>query len=138
MVPAEVVVLLRRAARRHQGRAGRDEAARPGARGQRVAVVLPGHRVVEVADRSARRAEVDPGLGVRGGRHVVAAGQRRQRGGPDPVVAPATTRPPARGHDWDVPAPLVTDLSGLAGWVLDVIEAMGAVGVAALVALENV
>jgi membrane protein DedA with SNARE-associated domain len=37
-----------------------------------------------------------------------------------------------------VPAPLVTDLSGLAGWVLDVIQAMGAVGVAALVALENV
>jgi membrane protein DedA with SNARE-associated domain len=36
-----------------------------------------------------------------------------------------------------VPAPLVTDLSGLAGWVLDVIQAMGAVGVAALVALEN-
>jgi len=37
-----------------------------------------------------------------------------------------------------VPAPLVTDLSGLAGWVLDVIQTMGAVGVAALVALENV
>ncbi len=37
-----------------------------------------------------------------------------------------------------MPAPLVTDLSGLAGWVLDVIQAMGAVGVAALVALENV
>lgn len=36
-----------------------------------------------------------------------------------------------------MPAPLVTDLSGLAGWVLDVIQAMGAVGVAALVALEN-
>jgi len=36
-----------------------------------------------------------------------------------------------------VPAPLVTDLKGLAGWVLDVIQAMGAVGVAALVALEN-
>jgi membrane protein DedA with SNARE-associated domain len=32
----------------------------------------------------------------------------------------------------------VTDLSGLAGWVLDVIQSMGAVGVAALVALENV
>ena len=37
-----------------------------------------------------------------------------------------------------MPAPLVTDLSGLAGWVLDVIQAMGAAGVAALVALENV
>ena len=37
-----------------------------------------------------------------------------------------------------MPAPLVTDLSGLAGWVLDVIQTMGAVGVAALVALENV
>lgn len=32
----------------------------------------------------------------------------------------------------------MTDLSGLAGWVLDVIQSMGAVGVAALVALENV
>jgi membrane protein DedA with SNARE-associated domain len=32
----------------------------------------------------------------------------------------------------------VTDLSGLAGWVLDVIQSMGAVGVAALVALESV
>ena len=31
----------------------------------------------------------------------------------------------------------VADLDGLAGWVLDVIDAMGAVGVAALVALEN-
>ena len=37
-----------------------------------------------------------------------------------------------------MPTSLVTDLSGLAGWVLDVIQAMGAVGVAALVALENV
>jgi len=31
----------------------------------------------------------------------------------------------------------VADLGGLAGWVLDVIDAMGAVGVAVLVALEN-
>jgi membrane protein DedA with SNARE-associated domain len=31
----------------------------------------------------------------------------------------------------------VAELGGLAGWVLDVIDAMGAVGVAALVALEN-
>jgi membrane protein DedA with SNARE-associated domain len=30
-----------------------------------------------------------------------------------------------------------SELSGLAGWVLDVIDAMGAIGVAALVALEN-
>lgn len=37
-----------------------------------------------------------------------------------------------------MPTPLVADLSGLAGWVLDVIHALGAVGVAALVALENV
>ena len=31
----------------------------------------------------------------------------------------------------------VTELGGLAGWVLDVIQSMGAVGVAVLVALEN-
>ena len=37
-----------------------------------------------------------------------------------------------------MPSPLATDLSGLAGWVLDVIQAMGAVGVAGLVVLENV
>lgn len=37
-----------------------------------------------------------------------------------------------------MPSPLATDLSGLAGWVLDVIQAMGAVGVAVLVVLENV
>jgi membrane protein DedA with SNARE-associated domain len=37
-----------------------------------------------------------------------------------------------------VPAPLTTDLSGLAGWVLDVIHSLGPVGVAVLVALENV
>jgi len=37
-----------------------------------------------------------------------------------------------------MPSPLVSDLSGLAGWVLDVIQVMGAVGVAVLVALENV
>jgi membrane protein DedA with SNARE-associated domain len=33
---------------------------------------------------------------------------------------------------------VIEQLGGLAGWVLDVIQAMGAVGVAALVALENV
>jgi membrane protein DedA with SNARE-associated domain len=37
-----------------------------------------------------------------------------------------------------MPSHLVTDLGGLAGWVLDVIQAMGPVGVAVLVALENV
>lgn len=42
------------------------------------------------------------------------------------------------GTNCPVPAtPFTTDLSGLAGWVLDVIATMGAPGVAVLVALEN-
>ena len=51
-----------------------DEGARAGARRQRVAVVLPGRAERALAGAAGRGAEGDPGVGVRRGGHLVAAG----------------------------------------------------------------
>ena len=67
--------LQREGPRGHQG----DEDLRPGARRQRLRVVLPGRAEPELALQAGRGAEDHPRLGVRRRRHLVADGRPRLR-----------------------------------------------------------